>query len=210
MTKPVTGVALMQLWEQGKFGLDDKLSDYLPEFAQTPVFVNMDNQGNPILRQPHRPILIRDVLRHTAGFGYGPGSSYPEQAFAKADPLNFDHDLSEFGRRLATVPLLFEPGTRWNYSAGVDVQGLLVRNLLVRFESYQAHIFVSAVMKAHRLDPSRIALRPSPVGYRRARTARLSARARRHPPMPSTCPQLTMFVRTGSIARRLHRFARMR
>ena len=149
MTKPVTGVALMQLWEQGKFGLDDKLSDYLPEFAQTPVFVNMDSEGKPILRPPHRPILIRDILRHTAGFGYGPGASYPEQAFAKADPLNLTNDLPEFGRRLATVPLLFEPGTRWNYSAGVDVQGLLVEKLSGQtLEAYvKQHIFDPLGMK---------------------------------------------------------------
>ena len=57
MTKPVTGVALMQLWEQGKFGLDDKLSDYLPEFAQTPVFVDMDNAGqsDPAAAAPADP-----------------------------------------------------------------------------------------------------------------------------------------------------------
>lgn len=149
MTKPVTGVALMQLWEQGKFGLDDKLSDYLPEFAQTPVFHGMDSAGKPILRPPHRPILIRDILRHTAGFGYGPGESYPEKAFAEADPLNLDHDLMEFGRRLATVPLLFEPGTKWNYSAAVDVQGLLVQKLSGQtLEAYaKQHIFDRLGMK---------------------------------------------------------------
>jgi CubicO group peptidase (beta-lactamase class C family) len=149
MTKPVTGVALMQLWEQGKFGLDDKLSDYLPEFAQTPVFHGMDGAGKPILRPPHRPILIRDILRHTAGFGYGPGESYPEKAFAEADPLNLNNDLTEFGRRLATVPLLFEPGTKWNYSAAVDVQGLLVEKLSGQtLEAYvKRHIFDPLGMK---------------------------------------------------------------
>ena len=149
MTKPVTGVALMQLWEQGKFGLDDKLSDYLPEFAQTPVFHGMDGAGKPILRPPHRPILIRDILRHTAGFGYGPGESYPEKAFAEADPLNLNNDLTEFGRRLATVPLLFEPGTKWNYSAAVDVQGLLVEKLSGQtLEAYvKQHIFDPLGMK---------------------------------------------------------------
>jgi CubicO group peptidase (beta-lactamase class C family) len=129
MTKPITGVALMQLWEHGRFGLDDPLAMHLPEFAHTKVFKGMDAAGQPILAAPHRPILIRDVLRHTAGFGYGPGESYPEQKFAEADPLNLQNDLAEFSRRLATVPLAFEPGTRWQYSAAVDVQARLIEKL---------------------------------------------------------------------------------
>ncbi|MEO8366513.1 MAG: serine hydrolase domain-containing protein [Pseudoxanthomonas sp.] len=142
MTKPVTGVALMQLWEQGKFGLDDPLSRYLPEFGRTRVFAGTDAAGKPILKAPDRPILIRDILRHTAGFGYGGGDSFPEQEFARLDPLALDVDLAEFGRRLAQVPLLFEPGTRWQYSAAVDVQALLVETLSGQpFEAYvQAHV----------------------------------------------------------------------
>jgi CubicO group peptidase (beta-lactamase class C family) len=143
MTKPVTGVALMQLWEAGKFGLDDPLAMHLSEYAQTKVFKGMAVNGKPILAAPARPILIRDVLRHTAGFGYGPGTSYPEQQFVAADPLNLSNDLAEFSRRLATVPLLFEPGTRWHYSAAVDVQARLVEKLSgMPFENYvQRHIF---------------------------------------------------------------------
>ncbi len=137
MTKPVTGVALMQLWEQGKFGLDEPLAKYLPEFAATKVFHGMDAAGQPILKAPARPILIRDALRHTAGFGYGPGESYPEKAYEQADPLNLQNDLPEFGRRLASVPLLYEPGTQWRYSAAVDVQALLVEKLSgMPFETY--------------------------------------------------------------------------
>ena len=68
MTKPVTGVALMQLWEQGKFGLDDPLERYLPQFAEVQVY---DEAEPDKLRPPSRKITIRDVLRHTAGFTYG-------------------------------------------------------------------------------------------------------------------------------------------
>jgi CubicO group peptidase (beta-lactamase class C family) len=137
MTKPVTGVALMQLWEQGKFGLDDPLSRYLPDFAGTKLFSGSDSAGKPVLKVPDRPILIRDVLRHTAGFAYGPGDSFPEREFARIDPLNLNVDLAEFGRRLAQVPLLFEPGTQWRYSAAVDVQALLVEKLSgQKFEDY--------------------------------------------------------------------------
>ena len=149
MTKPVTGTAFMQLWEQGKFGLDDPLAKYLPEFAGIKVFAGMDGAGNPLLRPPSRPILIRDILRHTAGFAYGDGETYPEKTFAKADPLGLQNDLPEFGRRLATVPLMYDPGTQWRYSAAVDVQALLVEKLTgVPYENYvREHILEPLKMR---------------------------------------------------------------
>jgi CubicO group peptidase (beta-lactamase class C family) len=137
MTKPVTGVALIQLWEAKRFGLDDPLAAHLPEYAETRVFAGMDEQGKPILKIPTRPILVRDILRHTAGFAYGPGDTYPQQRFEAARPLDPQHDLAEFSRRLATVPLLFEPGSEWRYSAAVDVQARLVEKLTgMVFEDY--------------------------------------------------------------------------
>lgn len=140
MTKPVTGVALMQLWEQGKFGLDDPLSRYLPEFADMKV---SDGKGG--VRPAARPILVRDILRHTAGFSYGWGDSPADAAFRAADPLNLRNDLAEFGRRLATAPLLYDPGEQWSYSVAVDVQALLVERLSGQpFEAY---------VRAHILDP---------------------------------------------------------
>lgn len=140
MTKPVTGVALMQLWEQGKFGLDDPLSRYLPEFADMKV---MDAQGQT--RPAARPILIRDILRHTAGFSYGGTATPADAAFSALDPLNINNDLTEFGHRIAKAPLLFDPGEQWSYSAAVDVQALLVETLTGQpFEAY---------VKAHILEP---------------------------------------------------------
>lgn len=137
MTKPITGVALMKLWEQGRFRLDDPLARYLPEFGETKVFAGLDAAGKPILRAPDRPILIRDVLRHTAGFGYAAGDDYLGTEWSRFDPLKTDHDLAEFGRRLAKVPLLADPGRRWSYSAAVDVQALLVEKLTgMLFERY--------------------------------------------------------------------------
>jgi CubicO group peptidase (beta-lactamase class C family) len=167
MTKPVTGVALMQLWEQGKFGLDDPLSDYLPEFAHTKVYLGNDAAGKPILRAPQRPILIRDVLRHTAGFGYGGGSDPVGTAYVAADPLNMQNDLTEFGRRLATVPLLFEPGTQWRYSAAVDVQALLVEKLSgQKFEAYvRQHILDPLGMKESGWTQPESAMARTAVGY---------------------------------------------
>jgi CubicO group peptidase (beta-lactamase class C family) len=68
-------------------------------------------------------------MRHTAGFAYGPGDTPAHEAYVKADPLALDHDLTEMGRRLASAPLLFDPGTQWRYSIAVDVQALLVEKL---------------------------------------------------------------------------------
>ena len=129
MTKPVTGVALMQLWEQGKFGLDDPLSRYLPEFESMQVYAGKDGAGSPSYRPASRPIIVRDIMRHTAGFAYGPGDTPAHEAYVKADPLALDIDLTEMGRRLAKVPLLFDPGAQWSYSIAVDVQALLVEKL---------------------------------------------------------------------------------
>lgn len=124
MTKPVTGVALMQLWEQGRFRLDDPVSDYLPDFARMQV-----DRGAGTLTPAARPILVRDLLRHTAGLSYGTGETAADLAYRRADPLNLANDLAEAGRRLATVPLLADPGAIWSYSAAVDVQALLVETL---------------------------------------------------------------------------------
>lgn len=140
MTKPVTGVALMQLWDQGKFGLDDSLAAYLPEYAETKV---ADGAGG--MRAPARPISVRDILRHTAGFSYGMRDTTSDAAFRASQPLDLQNDLAEFSRRNAKVPLMFDPGQRWSYSASVDVQARLVEVLSGQvFEAY---------VRANILDP---------------------------------------------------------
>jgi CubicO group peptidase (beta-lactamase class C family) len=138
MTKPVTGVALMQLWEQGKFGLDDPLSRYLPAFGDVKVLGDPGPDGTPILRAPARPISIRDIMRHTAGFSYGMRDTAADRIFHEIDPLTLTNSLDEFGDRLARVPLLFDPGAEWSYSTGVDVQALLVEHLTG--EAFEAHV----------------------------------------------------------------------
>lgn len=140
MTKPVTGVALMQLWEQGKFGLDDPLARYLPQFADVQVY---DESEPDKLRPPRRAITVRDVLRHTAGFTYG-GADHPTDAlWDELQPLSPDHTLEQFAALMPKVPLIYEPGTHWHYSAGVDVQARLVEVLSGKpFEQYvRDHIF---------------------------------------------------------------------
>jgi CubicO group peptidase (beta-lactamase class C family) len=139
MTKPVTGVALMQLWEQGKFGLDDPLANYLPAFGKVKVLAGTTGaDGKPALRDPARPITIRDIMRHTAGFSYGMRDTAADKIFHDVNPLALTNTLEEFGAKLATVPLLFDPGTQWSYSAAVDVQALLVEHLTG--EAFEPHV----------------------------------------------------------------------
>jgi CubicO group peptidase (beta-lactamase class C family) len=148
MTKPVTGVALMQLYEQGKFQLDDSLARYLPEFANARVYAGTDSAGAPRFVPPARPITIRDITRHTAGFATNPGEPGVGPLFRAADPTNRNNTLAEFSRRLASVPLAFQPGTRWSYDISVNVQAALVERLSGQpFEQY---------VRQHVLDPLRM------------------------------------------------------
>ena len=137
MTKPVTGVGLMRLWEQGRFGLEEPLAKYLPEYGATKSSRGMDPAGKPILKAPDRPILIRDILRHTAGFAYWDGRDLPEHVLGQVDPLNVNNTLSQFSQKMATIPLMYEPGTQWRYSAAADVQARLIEKLSGQpFEAY--------------------------------------------------------------------------
>ncbi|QCB53538.1 class A beta-lactamase-related serine hydrolase [Sphingopyxis sp. PAMC25046] len=143
MTKPVTGVALMQLWEAGKFRLDDPLAKYLPEYTNMRVYAGKDAAGQPRYLPDERPISVRDILRHTAGFAYGAGPTPAHDAYVAADPLALTVPLAETSRRLATVPLLYQPGRQWEYSIAVDVQAALVEKLSGQpFADYvRTHIF---------------------------------------------------------------------
>ena len=143
MTKPVTGVALMQLWEQGKFGLDDPLYWHLPEYRTLKVATEVGSDGELVLRDPSRAPTVRDVLRHTAGFTYGGSDEPADRVWSQLEPLSPDNTLAEFSTKMAQVPLRGDPGTRWIYSASVDVQARLVEVLSgMAFDEYvAAHIF---------------------------------------------------------------------
>lgn len=129
MTKPVTGVALMKLYEEGKFQLDDALSKYLPEFANVKVYKGVDKKGKVLLEDPKRPITVRDITRHTAGFASGGDTTKLGEIMRKANPLSRSNTLEEFTKKLATVPLAFHPGAQWSYGVCVDVQARLVEVL---------------------------------------------------------------------------------
>ncbi len=153
MTKPITSVAVMMLFEEGKIALNDPIAKYIPELGNLTVFdhsatlpevvsdgtiteiLDADpeslpevtlgdaSQYKPAARQP----TVRDVLTHTAGFTYGVFGNTPvDVAYRRAGLLSPALNLQQFVQRLGQLPLQYEPGTRWHYSVAVDVQGRLV------------------------------------------------------------------------------------
>jgi CubicO group peptidase (beta-lactamase class C family) len=138
MTKPITGVALMQQYEEGKFELDDPLADYLPEFSDVQVFEGLDEEGNPILVEPKRPLTVRDITRHTSGFANDGNHLYIGRLLQDAEPLNRENTLKEFAEKQASLPLEFHPGEEWYYGPSVDVQARLVE--VLSGEVYQDYV----------------------------------------------------------------------
>jgi CubicO group peptidase (beta-lactamase class C family) len=129
MSKPITTAAVMMLYEEGHFLLEDPVSKYLPEFKDPKVLVKPPNGGTPYTIPATREITIRDLLRHTSGLTYewNPdlGSIYKDANVASG-LLPYDGTIADNVERLAKQPLLFNPGERWEYSLGVDVLGRLV------------------------------------------------------------------------------------
>ncbi len=129
MTKPITSVALMMLYEQGHLLLENPVQRYLPEFGEVQVW-DGGTAAAPRTRPPARPITVHDVLTHQSGLTYGFHFQNPvDELYRQADLGNFTeptYDLAEGITRLASLPLLFDPGTSWNYSMSTDVCGRLV------------------------------------------------------------------------------------
>ncbi len=123
MTKPITAAATLMLYEEGLFHLDDPIERYLPEMADLKVW----DEGK--LSEPKSKVTIRQLLTHTAGFTYGWMPDDPvDQQYAQAQ-LFKGANLAEFSRKLATLPLRYEPGTRYHYSVSFDVLGALIERL---------------------------------------------------------------------------------
>jgi methyl acetate hydrolase len=121
MTKAITAVAAMQLVERGKWKLDDPVGKYLPELAQLQVLDGFAEDGHPILRPAASPVLLRQLLTHTSGFAYA----------------IWDPNMKRYGEYLQKTkappshvePLMFDPGTRWEYGTSMDWTGRLVEAL---------------------------------------------------------------------------------
>jgi CubicO group peptidase (beta-lactamase class C family) len=128
MTKPVTGTALMKLYEQGAFQLDDPLSKYAPEFTNMNVYKGLDDKGTMILEPAKRAITIRDLTHHTSGFISSQDSPLGE-LIKKTDAMNKENTLEQMAKKFATLPLAFHPGEQWAYGPSVDLQAFLVERI---------------------------------------------------------------------------------
>jgi CubicO group peptidase (beta-lactamase class C family) len=126
MSKPITSVAVLMLYEEGRFHLDDPVAQFLPEFAHSRVYTGVDAHGALMTEPAQREITIRDLLTHTSGLGYLFDAKTPlGKAYLdlKLDP---DGNLADEVRQIASMPLYFQPGTGWFYSYAADVLGRLV------------------------------------------------------------------------------------
>jgi len=131
MTKPITTVGAMILYEEGRFYVNDPVSKYLPELGGLDVGIEGTDPatGEPTftLVPADREITIRDLMRHTSGMTYGLfGSTKVDKMYTKAGILTRDKTIEETVSKLGTMPLLYQPGTVWHYSAATDVLGRLV------------------------------------------------------------------------------------
>lgn len=124
MTKPITTVALLILYEQGLFQLDDPVSAFIPAFKDLEVFASGDAERY-YTTAPDRAMTIRDLLMHTAGLSYGTRSNHPVDLLYQREK-EFNGTLADLVNKLGNLPLMFSPGTGWNYSYATDVVGYLI------------------------------------------------------------------------------------
>ncbi|HEX4182855.1 MAG TPA: serine hydrolase domain-containing protein, partial [Caulobacteraceae bacterium] len=158
MSKPITSVALMTLYERGFFQLDDPVSRYIPEWKGHRVWVSGEGDKMETVA-PDTPMTFRHVLSHTGGLTYGslletvgaPATGHPvDKAYAQLGVRRGDGEtLHDFAMKLAKVPLRYQPGERWMYSLSTDVCGYLVEAISgKRFDRYlQDVIFDPLKMK---------------------------------------------------------------
>jgi len=134
MTKPITSVALMTLYERGKFQLDDPVARYIPRWRDLKVFAGGDARAYDV-KAPDRPMTIKDLFTHTSGLTYGFLNAHPVDALYRANGvggMGNEGTLEDMIEKLTELPLQFSPGARWNYSVSTDVLGYLVQKLADR------------------------------------------------------------------------------
>ncbi len=125
MTKPIVSVAVMVLMERGRLLLSDPVAQYLPEFADVKLTTHIN--GHAVQHRPRTAPTVQDLLRHTAGLTYEILGTEPiQRQYAQAQLASRDRTNREFAKALAAIPLMFEPGTVWEYSRATDLLGALV------------------------------------------------------------------------------------
>ena len=127
MTKPITSVAVLTLYERSLLHLDDPASEYVPGFKELRVFASGDENSWRTI-PAEREISIRDLLTHTSGLTYGHMRAHPVDAMYRQRKFFEDAEmtLDDFTAGLSELPLLFSPGTRWSYSVATDVLGCII------------------------------------------------------------------------------------
>ena len=130
MTKPITGVAMMVLYEQGKWLPSDPISKFISEFAHLKVYAGKDADGKMILADPDHAPTMGELMSHTAGFTYGM-AQYDDPVNTMYRDLHVmdSKNLQEMVDKLAKIPLLYQPGKGWMYSASMDIEGYIVEKL---------------------------------------------------------------------------------
>ncbi|OAF06166.1 serine hydrolase [Bradyrhizobium centrolobii] len=142
MSKPITSVMAMMLVEEGKLALDDPVSKYIPAFAGMKVGVEKKAEDGKVglaLEPLNRPVTIKDLLRHTSGLPYGYyGGGAVRELYAAANLFDSDLTNADFVAKIATLPLVEQPGTVWDYGHSTDVLGRVVEVIsgktLLQFE----------------------------------------------------------------------------
>jgi len=129
MTKPIAGAAMMMLYEEGKWSPSDPIAKYIPEFANLKVYAGTSADGKPILVEPNHAPTMAELMSHSAGFTYGVFGNTPVDQMYRANNPLLAPSLQGMIDRLATLPLLYQPGEKWVYSVSVDIQGYLVEKL---------------------------------------------------------------------------------
>ena len=180
MTKPVTGVAMAILHDEGRWRMDDPIARHLPEFEGVRVFDGLDGAGEPkTVAAEHAPTM-RNLMTHTAGFTYGFNTQDPLDKLYQDAGVWRSGSLAEFSHKLAGLPLAYQPGTKWVYSLSMDVQAAMIERLtgLSAPDFYRTRIFEPLGMvdtafhtppeklarraTLYRWSPSRQSLQPSP------------------------------------------------
>jgi CubicO group peptidase (beta-lactamase class C family) len=131
MTKPMTTVGALMLYEQGKLLMDDPLAKYFPKFAQMRVAVRDAGEPTAETVPANRQITIQDLMRHTSGLIYGGrGNTLVHKMYPSGSgDASRDYDGAAFMDKLASLPLLYQPGTVWDYGFGLDVLGLTIEKI---------------------------------------------------------------------------------
>jgi CubicO group peptidase (beta-lactamase class C family) len=122
MTKPVTGVAMMILYEEGKWLPWDPIAKYIPEFKGLKVFGGFDKDGKMVLVDPAHAPTMAELMSHSAGFSYGNGHGPVDALYQEVKPMQ-SANLEEFVEKMAKLPLNYQPGKAWMYSASMDIEG---------------------------------------------------------------------------------------